>query len=230
MPDGAEFSIDAAKLDKDADRLIRSYLSAGTQAVAVVTRRLEQRFERSTREVARGRLWRAWKSATFPRSGPARDPAGEIWIDGGLRTRAAITFLTQPGVARSKSGFFLAIPLPAAGMRGRGRGMTPAEWERMHGVRLRFVYRQGKPSLLVAPGGTTNARTGGFRQLTAGKRGRVAQGRAGSNPLETAVVPIFILLPMVRFRNAFAIEPMVRQAEGELPGEFLSALPREGVR
>ena len=53
---------------------------------------------------------------------------------------------------RSKDGFRLAIPLPAAGKSTRGVRITPAEWERRRGLRLRFVYRRAGPSLLVAEG------------------------------------------------------------------------------
>lgn len=38
------------------------------------------------------------------------------------------------------------------------------------------------------------------------------------------MVPIFVLIPVVRFRNAFAIEPIVNAAEGELAREFFDAI------
>ena len=71
---------------------------------------------------------------------------------------------------RSRNGLFLAIPTEAAGRLGDGRKrITPGGWERRTGLRLRFVYRRGAPSLLVAD----NAR------LTS--RGRAArnEGRRG---------------------------------------------------
>ena len=40
---------------------------------------------------------------------------------------------------RSKGGFWLAIPLPAAGKGPRGKRMTPGLWEKLRGQRLRFV-------------------------------------------------------------------------------------------
>ena len=48
-----------------------------------------------------------------------------------------------------ENGFWLAIPLPAAGKSLRGGRITPGEWERRRGLRLRFVYRRMGPSLLV---------------------------------------------------------------------------------
>lgn len=224
MSDGASLSFDFGQIDRDADRLVRRYLSAGTEAVSGTTKRLERDLEATTQRAVPGNLWRAWASQAFPKKGPAKNPVGTVFLNGGSRTRGAMAFWTQPGEIRNKggAGTYLAIPLPAAGPRGKTRNLTPEEWQRAHpGVRLQFVYRQGKPSLLVAVGGTTNARAGGFRKLT---RGRVGQGRSGANPLDTAAVPIFLLLPMVRFRNAFAIEPIVRQAERDLPGAFVDAL------
>ena len=46
---------------------------------------------------------------------------------------------TRP-LIRSKNGFWLTIPLPAAGKSLRGGRITPGEWERRRGLRLRFVY------------------------------------------------------------------------------------------
>lgn len=224
MSDGADLVIDTAKLDRDADRVIRQYLTAGTTAVGTATKGLERKLEAATQAAVGGKLWRAWQSSTFPRSGPATEPAGTIWLKGGARTRGAVQFWTQPGEVRGKRGQYLAVPLPAAGSRGRGRDLTPGEWERRTGVRLVFLYREGKPSLLVAPGGTTNGRSNAFRPLTAGKRGRAAQGRGGANPQADSVVPIFVLLPVLKFRNAFAIAPMVDQTEGELAREFFAAV------
>lgn len=53
---------------------------------------------------------------------------------------------------RTKDGFWLAIPRPAAGKSSRGGRISPGERERRHGLRLRFVYRRCGPSLLVAEG------------------------------------------------------------------------------
>lgn len=219
MADGADLSIDGAAVSRDAEKVVRQYLAAGTKAVSDTTRALEQRLEAATQSAAPGRLYRAWQSSRFPQSGPARNPVGTIWLKGGARTRGAFQFWTQPGEVRGKSGQFLAIPLPAAGARGRGRDLTPGEWERRTGIRLRFVYRQGRASLLVADGGTLNARSGTFRQNTARRQ---ASGRL------SATIPIFVLIPVLRHRNAFAIEPMVRDSEGEMARLFFAAVKAAG--
>jgi hypothetical protein len=51
---------------------------------------------------------------------------------------------------RSKNGFWLAIPTPAAGKSSKGGRITPGEWERRTGLRLVFIYRRRGLSLLVA--------------------------------------------------------------------------------
>jgi hypothetical protein len=217
MSNDVELQFDAEAYLKDADRVVRAYLAAGTRAVAKTTKGLERSLEAATQQAVPGRLWRAWTSSVFPRSGPAKEPVGTVFLNGGSRTRGAMAFWTQQGEIRGKSGQYLAVPLPTAGSRGRAHDITPGEWERANGQKLVFIYRQGKPSILAAIGGTTNGRSGTYRPLT---RGRVSKGRGGTNPQADAVVPIFVLLPMVRFRGSLAIDPLIQRAIGELPGAF----------
>lgn len=214
MASGADFSIDEKALDKAGDKLIRAYLSAGTKSVGNATRRMEQRLESATQAAVPGRLWRAWQSTTYPKSGPARDPVGTVWLKGRSdgRTGGAIAFWSQPGQVRGKRGQFLAIPLPAAGARGRMRDLTPQEWERRTGRQLRFVPRRGRAALLVLDGGALNGRTGTARALTARRK---AAGRG------EATIPIFVLIPVVPHRNTIAIEPIIGAGEGDLVNEFL---------
>lgn len=221
MADGVDLTIDAAKLAADGDRLVRRYLSAGTGAVSETTRRLEQRLEDATEASGGKRLARAWQSSRYPERGPARNPVGTIWLKGGARTRGAIAFWTQPGAIVGREGQYLAIPLPAAGSRGRSRMLTPVEWEAEHNIELRPVFRPGRAPLLVADQGTTNARSGVFRPIT---RARTAADQRRGFVRGEQTVPIFVLMPLVRFRNAFAIDPLVLEAEGELRMEFFAQI------
>jgi hypothetical protein len=212
VTDGVSFVIDGAALDRDVDRAIRAYLTAGTRAIVSTTKALERQLESATKSAVPGRLWRAWASHTYPRSGPARDPVGEVYVNGRARSQGAMTFWTQPGEIRGKSGQYLAIPLPAAGSRGRARNLTPGEWERITGKRLRFVYRPGRASLLVLDDGVLSGKSKVARGNTAR---RIAAGRASTT------IPIFVLLPMVKFRNAVAIAPLVQRAEADLVRNYL---------
>jgi len=216
----AKLTVDGAAFGKATDKLVRQYLGAGTEAVGKVTQGLERKLESATQAAVPGKLWRAWHSSRFPQSGPSKNPAGTIWLSGGARTRGAIQFWTQSGDIRGSRGQYLAIPLPAAGSRGRQRDLTPGQWEAAHpGIRLRFVYRPGRASLLVAD----NAVLSGNKQIAKGNTAkRIAAGRA------SATVPIFVLMPMVKFRNAFAIKPLVNASEGELAQEFFAAVKALG--
>lgn len=196
-------TIDRAALAKEQDRLVRGVLGAGKATVAELTKALERALEDATRGAAPGRLWRAWKSEVFPRGAAiAREPSGTVFVNGGSRSRGAIDFLTKPGRIRGKGGQFLAIPTPAAGPRGRARDLTPGEWERNNGARLRFVYRRGRPSLLVLDEGVLSGKTGRAKLNTARRR---KSGRGNTT------IVIFILLPMVAFSNRFAVEPICRR-------------------
>lgn len=221
MADGATLTINEAALARTGRAFVTRELKAARSAVSVVARDLEQQIEAVTRVVAGGNLWRAWKSGVYPRSGLSYAPAGEVFVPGKQngRTVGAITFWTQPGEVRGRHGQYLAIPLPAAGALGRNRNVTPGEWEQAHGVRLRFVYRPGRASLLVVDGASL---TGAGRVSLGRKRMLNGAGRAVGGTRQTTV-PIFVLIPLVRFRNSIALEPLVRVAGRRLVQTFLSA-------
>ncbi|HHH46136.1 MAG TPA: hypothetical protein ENK53_03890 [Thiotrichales bacterium] len=92
---------------------------------------------------------------------------------------------------RARNRFLLAVPLPAAGKGPRGKRITPREWERLRGIRLRFVYRRGRPSLLVAETARLNKRGWGVRK---GGRRRKKDGILTGEQ----TVPIFVLVPQVK--------------------------------
>jgi hypothetical protein len=103
-------------------------------------------------------------------------------------------------------------PDVAGGRFGDGRQkITPGAWERIHGLRLRFVYRRGSPSLLVAD----NVR------LT--KRGRAAanigrrQGAAFTRLTGRTTVPLFILVPEVTVRKRLDIDGAAQKWIAALP-------------
>lgn len=85
------------------------------------------------------RLANSIRSQNFPRSGESLDAAALVWSKAPLIVGAHDT----GPLIRSKSGIWLAIPRPAAGKSLRDDRLTPGEWERRRGLRLRFVYRVG---------------------------------------------------------------------------------------
>ena len=222
--DGAEFSIDAAALARDGDLMVRRHLAAGTRVIATITRSTEQKLEAATQAAVPGNLFRAWKSSTFPKKpGPAKNPAGTIWLNGGARTVAAMEFWTQPGTIRGRQGQYLAIALPAAGTiagrKGRNARPTPVEWEAKNNKELVFVARPGRAALLVAEDSVLSGRQQIAKKNTPR---RMAKGRG------SATIPIFVLMPVVQHRNAFSIEPDIDATEGEIAQAFLLAVRELG--
>jgi hypothetical protein len=218
--------LDAPELRAERARLERGVYMAARETVAEAARALELDLEEATKGAAKGNLFRAWKSQTFPRSGPARAPVGTVFVNGGVRSRGAISFLTVGGRVRGKAGQWLAIPTAAAGGGARGfrtgrsfTDLTPEEWERRNGAKLRFVPgRRGRAGRLVLDEG----RLAGKKQL-----GRLAGERARASG-RTVTVTIFILVPFVEHANKIAVEPLIRRAEGRLGPDFVrrvEALP-----
>lgn len=210
MADDVELLLPAGVLDAAADKIARQYLRAGTRTIAVVTRRTEQRLEELTRRTAGGRLWQAWRSAVYPKSGgPARDPAGEIWVKGNARSQGAMKYWTQPGTIRGRDGHWLPVPLPIAGGRNKEGLIGPHEWEMANpDWKLELLWQEGKKPLLVAHRRQK-------RRETYGAGGRARRGTGISEGQ-----PIFALVRDRPFRNAFAIAPVLRTAEAEIPAEY----------
>lgn len=108
-------------------------------------------------------------------------------------------------IIRSKNGFWLAIPTAAAGKKGVGnQRITPGGWEQRTGQRLRFVFRRGQPSLLVAE-----------TRLNSKGRAVVSKSKTGRG---LATVPIFILVPQVKLLKRLSLEVPASEAEARLPG------------
>jgi hypothetical protein len=145
------------------------------------------------------RLARTIRSEQFPKGRPSLDAAALVW------SKAPVivgTHNTGP-LIRSGNGFWLAIPTAAAGKSARGGRITPGEWERRSGLRLRFVYRRNGPSLLVAEG-----------RLNA--RGRAVASRSKTGRGVTTV-PIFLLVPQVQLRKRLDLARDARVAQERIP-------------
>lgn len=153
------------------------------------------------------RLARTIRQQDFPAGEPSLRAASLVYS----RAATIVDAFDQGVTIRSQHGFFLAIPLPAAGAKGLGNTrITPGGWERRTGQRLRFVYRRRGPSLLVADDARLN-RAG----LAQAKRGR----RRRDGILTGAqTVPIFLLLPQVSLPRRLDLDRDARWAEAALLG------------
>ncbi|MCF6232627.1 MAG: DUF6441 family protein [Rhodobacteraceae bacterium] len=94
------------------------------------------------------------RNKTYPERGESLNAAAFIWS----KAPKIIHTHDRGMLIRSKNGFYLAIPTEAAGKGRGGAGLTPLEWERRRGMRLRFICWRNGPSLLVAEKARINAR------------------------------------------------------------------------
>lgn len=160
------------------------------------------------------RLARTIRNRTYPEHEPSIGAAALVWSKApeivGTHARGALI--------RSKAGFWLAIPTPAADAALRGRKVTPGAWERRTGMRLRFVYRRTGPSLLVADN-VRISRTGRVRENVTRRRDGTAYSRLSGQ----ATAVIFLLVPQVRLRKRLDLDRAARMAEARLPAMILAS-------
>ncbi|MDP7150022.1 MAG: DUF6441 family protein [Paracoccaceae bacterium] len=146
------------------------------------------------------RLANSIRSQTYPKAGESLNAAALVWSKAPVIVGAHDT----GPLIRSRDGFWLAIPLPAAGKGRRGAKLTPSEWERRRGLRLRFVYRRTGPSLLVADGRLNT------KGLGVASRSKTGRGRA--------TVPIFLLVPQVKLPKRLDLDRDAERALDSVPG------------
>lgn len=145
------------------------------------------------------RLAKTVRSAVYPQGDVSLNAAALVWSKA-----PEIMYANEKGaVIRSADGFWLAIPTAAAGKGPGGRRLTPGEWEKRRGLRLRFVFRPGRPGLLVADG-RLNSKGLGVQSKSKTGRGR-------------ATVVIFILVPQVKLRKRLNVEALGQSMAERLP-------------
>lgn len=145
------------------------------------------------------RLSNSIRSQTYPKTGESLEAAALVWS----KAPQIISAHDTGPLIRSKDGFWLAIPTPAAGKSARGKALTPREWERRRGLRLRLVYRRRGPSLLVADGRLNT------RGLGVASRSKTGRGRS--------TVPIFLLVAQVKLAKRLNLARDTERAQAAIP-------------
>lgn len=184
---------------------MRAEILAGEKAVTTAMRVAGAGLKSDWRaQITRARLGQRLantiRSKTYPAAGESLEAAALIWSNAPQIIGAHDT----GPLIRSKDGFWLAIPTPAAGKGTRGKALTPGEWERRRGLRLRFVYRRGGPSLLVADGRLNS------RGLGVASRSKTGRGQS--------TVPIFLLVPQVKLAKRLSLARDAERAQAAIPG------------
>ena len=189
----------------DLIAVMAAEIKAGEQAVSTAMREASTDLKTALRgqitQAGLGqRLSKSIRSQTYPKTGESLKAAALVWSNAPQIIGA---HNTGP-LIRSKDGFWLAIPTPAAGKGRRGKALTPDEWENRRGLRLRFVYRRRGPSLLVADGRLNN------RGLGVASRSKTGRGRS--------TVPIFLLVPQVKLAKRLNLGRDADRVQAAVPG------------
>ena len=153
------------------------------------------------------RLSRTWRERTYPNKG--HDAASLVWS----KAPQIIRTFDEGAVIKSKSGLWLAIPTPSAPKRGvGGKRINPSNFPEHRYGPLRFVYRRGRPSLLVVDGVRINKSGRVGRRAKGGaftKTGRMKQGMA--------TVVMFIMVPQVRLKKRLDVKREAERWSRRLP-------------
>jgi len=149
------------------------------------------------------RLGRTIRDQYFPKSGASIEAAALIYS----RAPHIVGAFDQGVTIRAKDGFWLAIPTEAAGKSSKGGRITSGEWERRNGRRLKFIYRRGRPGLLVDTGDVLPR----ARVMKRDGTSRAARG------FRNRSVIIFILVPQVRLTKRLDLETVAREWQDKLP-------------
>lgn len=194
---------------RDIARLERAH----TGAMRSVAGRLKAAWREEIASAGLGnRLPRTVRSDAYPKGDNSLNAAAMVWT----KAPEIISAHDQGALIQSSDGFYLAIPLPAAG-RGRfGRSMTPGEYEKRTGQKLVFVFRRGKPPLLVANDARVNKR--GLARRKGGRRRKdgILSGAQS--------VPVFVLKRRVQLPKRTDLLPTAQAVADDIPGLLAAAL------
>ena len=139
----------SANIDGDLRRAMADRLQALGQSVAaaVATTAEDAKADLRRQTLASGlgqKLANTWRSRFYPNSGT--NAAAVIHT----RAPTIMAAFATGATIRARNALYLAIPTAAVPKQVLGKRVTPALLERAWDIRLRFVPRPGKASLLVA--------------------------------------------------------------------------------
>jgi hypothetical protein len=155
-----------------------------------------------------GRLANAVRGEVYPKGQPSLNSAALVYSKA-----PKIHAAHDAGpLIRSNGGFWLAIPLPAAGKGARGAKITPGQWEQKTGRRLTFIYRRGKSGLLIDTGTVTRAAP----RVAFGERQRERRG------FKNRTVPIFALVRQVKLPKRLSLFPAAERIASGIPATIVA--------
>lgn len=199
-----------AALEGSLTKIMGQELHAAERAVMLGVRQatggLKLELREQVLQAGLGRkLANTWRGNVYPKGGTSLNAAGFVFS----KAPQVIGAFGTGVVIHSRKGAYLAIPTEAAGKAAMGKRITPSLWEQAHGQRLRFVYRRGAASLLVADNmRARRGKRGGFSKASASA---LRRGRG------LTTVPMFFLVPQVSIKKRFDIDSAGRKWVDRLP-------------
>jgi len=190
---------------------------AVTRGVHGATASLKAAWRADVSSTLGARMGNAVRSQVYPEDQPSLNAAGLVYlrraVPGSPNIGAAgIVAAHSAGVViRGSRGFWLAIPLPAAGRGKGGSRITPAEWQARTGRELRFVATGRGRAVLVADNSRVNTKG---RAVLDRRRGKLQARRA------TTAVPIFALVPQVKLPKRLSLMQLAQQVGNTLPARI----------
>ena len=193
----------------DLVAMMRAEVEAGQKAVSTTMAQAGTSLKSAWRAQITGaglgqRFANTIRSQTYPKGRNSLDAAALVWSNAPVIIGAHDT----GPMIRSGHGFWLAIPLPAAGRALGGRRITPVMWEQKTGLRLRFVYRSRGPSLLVADA----------VRLTTKGQAAVSKSKTGRGQV---TAPIFLLIRQVKLPKRLDLARDAERAQAAIPGSIV---------
>ncbi len=203
---GFDVKGDISQIMQDETQLGKLAVSAAMRSVA-----RDVQLDWRAQIVAAGlgaRLGNSIRSKVYPEGKPSLNAAALVFTN----ADKIIAPNETGALIRSQNGFWLAIPLTAAGKSARRGRISPGEWESRTGRKLAFVYRAGRSALLVDTGKVAD------RARTMGRDGfsRAARGSKGRS------VPMFVLVPQVRLPKRLSLLSKSQTIAGSVPARIAS--------
>lgn len=193
----------------DLVAMMRAEVAAGQKAVSITMAEAGTSLKSDWRGQITGaglgqRLANTIRQQVYPKGRNSLDAAALVWSNAPIIIGAHDT----GPLIRSGNGFWLAIPLPAAGKALGGKRITPGMWEQKTGLRLRFVYRSRGPSLLVADAVRLNTKG----QAVASK------SKTGRNQV---TAPVFLLVRQVKLPKRLDLAKDAERAQAAIPASIV---------
>ncbi|WP_041802733.1 DUF6441 family protein [Micavibrio aeruginosavorus] len=164
------------------------------------------------------RMANTWRGDNYPKGQNSIRAAGVVYT----KASRIMEGFEDAAVIRSKDGWWLAIPTPNAPKRGvGGKRINPSNFPEHTYGRLRFVYRSGKPSLLVVD----NARASYNRKSGQLRGFRKASDRAVSKGSGLTTVVMFWLVPQVQLPRLITFNTEAKRWFDRLPQLILKNWP-----